>query len=1392
MKRRILSLFISLALCLTLCPAPVLAEGGEAVNPAQTVTGGETPENTEPAESTPGGGTTEEKPETKPEEPGNPEMKPEEPEDTETKPETPGETETKPETPENPEIKPEVPENPEVPGDTETKLETPEETETKPEENGEKPETAERELSKFQAMRASAENSSINMNYGGFVFVQGVPIVIKENGGITSIYDEAGNLLSGEGVDVSNCAIYGGWFDGDNEHTADTSITMESGTVKAIFGGSCSGTLKGTTSIVIESGTVEAIYGGGNGSVTDGSTKIVLNGGNIGELYGGGYAGAVMEDTSVEINGGIINTSVFGGGANSAVHSGTNVKVSSGTVGLVYGGGDYGAVTGGTSVTISGCEEITAVYGGGYCASVDNSNVKIDGGIVGSAFGGGESGAVTGRTTVTINGGVINYTVYGGSNEAAAQSTSIELSGGTAKEIYGGGFGGNSSVDNVEVELTGGTCGEVYGGGRNEGSMVKQATITLGVDWGANDRIYAGGNFGAVTNSSQIIIQNYATESEHNHFLYIDAGTATDSTIIVQQSEGGSSGTANTSKFNLTPIDVKNIEVEYGEVTLLGQSGSELQLNSLEVQESGKVRFQDWDTATVQILSGSGGQLLFPARFESGTSNIVNKPVTVGTISTTAPLIIKAEGTGWTDEKLEEFYFFDGAGVDALTSTDCFFSEGYEVIQQDIPGKDGAKGIYLKKKEAEKPVYISKLEFKENPVDYNGTIPLTVGVAKQLATADQLEVIPNAHIQIRGNNNQDVLFATIQVNDTGTKATITGVDGISREVEITGGYINFDLPVNANLLNTCEEGLKMIATAPNQYSSTAQLIGPNGETKITVNPASITLQGTIPEPVFQASTDVEWSEDGAFYTASVQWRLSDGTTTDTFQMNRDYQADIILTPKSGHWLNEKTIGNKVTYGGQERDCIFNSNGTVTLKNVSGKRFDGYTVTITASPAEGGTVAGANTYLSGSEVTVTASPNTGYIFVGWKENSGIVSAAREYKFTAENNRTLTAVFALEEGGIKLEVDELTEVPDGLKSKPEFDTVEEIKEELRTKVTLAMSDSNAQIVYYDVRLQYLENNIWKDVDPDKFPVGGVVAVLSYPSGTNGTDYTFTVQHMISHGERAGDVETLDYTAVSDGLQCRFYSLSPVAVGYKLKEKTPTTPSTPSTSGTLFTDSSSDDDEQEAANPEYDFWQTVREQIKKAKSGDTVKVNARGYDRMPATVMAALKRSDNVTLRIRWSGGEEIVIPSAKALSEPLRIYYPLSYLAKYDFGDLVPEPTPEHLNPATGGDIEVEAPVTAEAPLDAAGAPVVTDPRRGLAETEEQAEQGMEKAIPGVYQPEIPASEAVNPAEPITPEPEMGRSGGMLPLVLALLAAAVCGGVWVWKNKRDWFAALRKSK
>ena len=54
-----------------------------------------------------------------------------------------------------------------------------------------------------------------------------------------------------------------------------------------------------------------------------------------------------------------------------------------------------------------------------------------------------------------------------------------------------------------------------------------------------------------------------------------------------------------------------------------------------------------------------------------------------------------------------------------------------------------------------------------------------------------------------------------------------------------------------------------------------------------------------------------------------------------------------------------------------------------------------------------------------------------------------------------------------------------------------------------------------------------------------------MLPYPDGTNGTDYIFTVQHMISHGPDAGTVEELGCTAVQQGLEWRFSRLSPVGI-------------------------------------------------------------------------------------------------------------------------------------------------------------------------------------------------------------------------------------------------------
>ncbi len=72
----------------------------------------------------------------------------------------------------------------------------------------------------------------------------------------------------------------------------------------------------------------------------------------------------------------------------------------------------------------------------------------------------------------------------------------------------------------------------------------------------------------------------------------------------------------------------------------------------------------------------------------------------------------------------------------------------------------------------------------------------------------------------------------------------------------------------------------------------------------------------------------------------------------------------------------------------------------------------YEVTATADPAEGGTVTGGGTHKHGTSCTLTATPNTGYHFVNWKENDTVVAnAGAEYTFTVTSARTLEANFAI---------------------------------------------------------------------------------------------------------------------------------------------------------------------------------------------------------------------------------------------------------------------------------------------------------------------------------------------------------------------------------------------
>ena len=66
----------------------------------------------------------------------------------------------------------------------------------------------------------------------------------------------------------------------------------------------------------------------------------------------------------------------------------------------------------------------------------------------------------------------------------------------------------------------------------------------------------------------------------------------------------------------------------------------------------------------------------------------------------------------------------------------------------------------------------------------------------------------------------------------------------------------------------------------------------------------------------------------------------------------------------------------------------------------------YTVTLSANPADGGTVSGGGTYAAEKEVTISAKANEGYEFTKWSDNN--TNASR--KITLKSNINLTAYFS----------------------------------------------------------------------------------------------------------------------------------------------------------------------------------------------------------------------------------------------------------------------------------------------------------------------------------------------------------------------------------------------
>ena len=144
--------------------------------------------------------------------------------------------------------------------------------------------------------------------------------------------------------------------------------------------------------------------------------------------------------------------------------------------------------------------------------------------------------------------------------------------------------------------------------------------------------------------------------------------------------------------------------------------------------------------------------------------------------------------------------------------------------------------------------------------------------------------------------------------------------------------------------------------------------------------------------------------------------------------------------------------------------------------------------------------------------------------------------------------------------KIEQTELTEVPGGLKD-TQFDTVEEIKEELISKILATSTGYSAEnMVHYDVALHFSLDggDSWILATEENFPTEGITVILPYPEGTNARDYEFVVSHMFTVtsqrlGTVAGEVEMPKVEKTANGIRVTLNGLSPVTVAARYHDHT-----------------------------------------------------------------------------------------------------------------------------------------------------------------------------------------------------------------------------------------------
>ena len=219
------------------------------------------------------------------------------------------------------------------------------------------------------------------------------------------------------------------------------------------------------------------------------------------------------------------------------------------------------------------------------------------------------------------------------------------------------------------------------------------------------------------------------------------------------------------------------------------------------------------------------------------------------------------------------------------------------------------------------------------------------------------------------------------------------------------------IPAGATSFQVSAQAGSYVGISQNNVLKGAALVPASGSVNVPVSgitsgqPVKIVVTKPQRQPYIQ---DITVGGGGTTYNITVSANPANGgNVTGGGAYNQGQSCTVSATANSGFTFTNWTENGSVV--STQANYTFTVTGNRTLVANFQAQTQSYTITVSANPANGGTVSGGGTYQQGQSCTVSATPASGYTFLRWTENGTQVSTNANYTFTVTSNRSLVAQF-----------------------------------------------------------------------------------------------------------------------------------------------------------------------------------------------------------------------------------------------------------------------------------------------------------------------------------------------------------------------------------------------